>query len=378
MDLTLTEEQELVATTAGELLEARAPAAGARAMQDDPNGFSHELWKEMVELGWTGLPFAEELGGAGATFLDLCLLVEQMGRFQVPSPFVPTVVLCGLPIARFGTREQREAWLGAVARGDRFLSYARAAPGGHWDAPGSEVVATERGESGGFVLDGSASFVPFAHAADGLLVVARREGEGDALTAFLVDVGAGGVTVEAVDAVGHDRPHRVELRGVGVPAEGVLGDVDGGREVVETASAHGTAATCAEMVGGAQAVLDMTVDHAREREQFGRPVGSFQAVQHHCADMAMDVLGSRFAAYEAIWRLSEGLEAGTEVSVAKAWVSEAYRRVCALGHQVHGAIGFTREHDLHLYLRHAVATELSFGDADFHWELVARRLGLTP
>jgi alkylation response protein AidB-like acyl-CoA dehydrogenase len=141
-------------------------------------------------------------------------------------------------------------------------------------------------------------------------------------------------------------------------------------------SAYGAAATCAEMVGAAQRVLDATIAYAAEREQFGRPVGSFQAVQHHCADMAIDVLGSRFIAYEAIWRLSAGREAAEEVSMAKAWVSEAYERVCALGHQVHGAIGFTWEHDLHLYSRHAMATALAFGDDDHHLERLADRLGL--
>jgi alkylation response protein AidB-like acyl-CoA dehydrogenase len=130
------------------------------------------------------------------------------------------------------------------------------------------------------------------------------------------------------------------------------------------------------MVGGAQRVLDMTVQYAKEREQFGTPVGAFQAVQHHCANMGVDVLSSRLIAFEAIWRLSEGLDATEEVSMAKAWVSEAYRRVCALGHQVHGAIGFTREHDLHYFFRHAVATELAFGDGEHHWDVVARHLGL--
>jgi alkylation response protein AidB-like acyl-CoA dehydrogenase len=164
---------------------------------------------------------------------------------------------------------------------------------------------------------------------------------------------------------------------VRVPAADVLGgEPGGGATVVATVAAFGAAATCAEMVGGAQQVLDMTVRYAKDREQFDSPVGSFQAVQHHCADMGVDVLSSRLIAFEAIWRLSEGLDATEEVSMAKAWVSEAYRRVCALGHQVHGAIGFTREHDLHRYLRHAVATELAFGDGDHHWDRVADHLGL--
>ena len=364
MDLTLTEDQELIQSTARELLESRCAAADARAVADDPAGYSVGLWKEMVELGWPGLALPEAHGGLGAGFLEVCLVIEELGRYQVPSPLLPTVVCCGLPIARFGTEEQQAEWLGAIARG-RVMSAAPA----RWDrAGGPEVTAAESGAE--FVLDGEASFVPYAHAAADLLVVAAL---GDGRAAFLVDAQAPGVTAEPLTAVGADRPHRVGFDGVRVSRERVL---PGGDAAVEAIFAYGAAATCAELVGAAQRVLDMTVEYATQREQFGRPIGGFQAVQHHCADMAMDVLTSRFIAYEAIWRLSAGLEATTEVSMAKAWVSEAAERVCARGHQVHGAIGFTREHDLHLYSRHAMAAALRFGDGDHHWERVARGLDL--
>jgi alkylation response protein AidB-like acyl-CoA dehydrogenase len=364
MDLTLTEDQELIQATAGELLESRRAQAGVRAMENDPAGYSAGLWKEMVDLGWLGLALPEAYGGLGAGFLEVCLVIEELGRYQVPSPLLPTVVCCGLPIARFGTEEQQAEWLGAIVRG-RVMS---AVPG-RWDrADGTGVTAAADGA--GFVLDGTASFVPYAHVAEDLLVVAART---DGLGAFLVDVQAPGVTLEPLTAVGADRPHRVGFDRVKVPGERAL---PGGDAVAEAIFAYGAAATCAELVGAAQQVLDMTVGYATQREQFGRPIGGFQAVQHHCADMAMDVLTSRFIAYEAIWRLSAGLDATTEVAMAKAWVSEAAERVCARGHQVHGAIGFTREHDLHLYSRHATAAALSFGDGDHHWERLARHLDL--
>ncbi len=358
MDLTLTEDQELIQATARELLESRHLSANARAMEDDSRGYSVELWKEMVELGWMGLALPESYGGVGAGFLEACLLVEEMGRFVVPSPLLPTVVCCGLPIARFGTEEQRAAWLPAITRG-RVMSYGGVC--------GDELVATESGD--GLVLDGSALFVPYADAAEALLVVVQD-------TVLLVDTATPGITREPLDVIGAARQHRVDFANVTVPGDRVLGGVGGGRAVAEAVTALGTAATCAEMIGGAQHVLDTTVSYATQREQFGRPVGSFQAVQHHCANMAIDVLSSRFIAYEAIWRLSEGLAAAAEVSMAKAWVSEAYQRVCALGHQVHGAIGFTREHDLHFYFRHALTSALTFGDGDFHWERLARHLDL--
>ena len=161
-----------------------------------------------------------------------------------------------------------------------------------------------------------------------------------------------------------------------MPASHLIGGEGDGWKVVEKIAEWGASGKCAEMVGGAQKVLEMSVDYAKQRVQFGRPIGSFQAIQHHCANMVTDVDGSRYIAYEAMWRVSEGLEAAKEVSMAKAWVSDAYRRVCALGHQIHGGIGFTKEHDMQLYFRRAKAAELAFGDGDYHRELVAQQLGI--
>ena len=294
-----------------------------------------------------------------SSFLELCLVIEEMGRCQVPSPLLSTVVCCALPIARFGTEEQKAQWLGAVGRGRVLSPVPRS-----WDRSGGDVVATHSGA--GFVLDGDAPFVPYARSAEDLLVVA-----GD--RALLVEASAPGISIEPLDVIGADRQCRVHFEAVSVPADRVL---PAGPAVLAAIDAYGAAATCAEMVGVAQRVLDMTVAYATERHQFRRPIGAFQAVQHHCADMAIDVLSSRFIAYEAIWRLAAGQDAATEVSMAKAWVSEACGRVCALGHQVHGAIGFTHEHDLHHLSRHAMAAALAFGDADHHWEHIAEHLHL--
>lgn len=357
MDLSLTEDQELIASTAREVLESRAATAGARALEDDPAGYSAALWKEMVELGWTGLPFPEEHGGVGGDFLDVCLLFEQLGYAQVPSPLLASVACCAMPVARFGTSAQKERWLDAIANGQTVT--AAPLP---WDRPGAGPVAVRDGDA--FVLNGTATFVPYAASAENILIVARFD---DEPRAFWVE--ASDVTLQPLGTVGPGRPCHIELNGV--RAEDALG-----RDAADAVSLYGAAATCAEMVGAAQRVLDMTVRYATEREQFGRAIGSFQAVQHHCANMAIDVLGSRFMAYEAIWLLSVNREAAQEVAMAKAWVSEAYERVCALGHQVHGAIGFTEEHDLRLFSEHAMAASLSFGDADLHFDNLANDLHL--
>ncbi|GAA5145283.1 acyl-CoA dehydrogenase family protein [Pseudonocardia eucalypti] len=349
MDLNLTEEQRLIADTARELLTARAGVAGTRALGDDPAGYSAELWKELVELGW-----------CEAEFTEACLIIEQLGAARVPSPY-PAALGCVAPVlAAFGTAEQA-----ALVGEGRVLSYAFTPPGGE--------LATL---SGGLLLRGAAEFVPFGGSASDVLVVAVGPGDGER-TAVLVDATAAGVARTPLAAVGDDRPCHLTFADVAVPAGRVVGGIGKGAAVAGSLALHGAAATCAEMVGGAQRVLDLTVDYAGTRAQFGRPIGSFQAVQHHCANMTIDVLGARYLAYEAIWRVASG-DAGAELTVAaaKAWCSDAYQRVCDLGHQVHGAIGFTEEHDLHLYLRHATATALAFGDGDEQTDRVADAIGL--
>jgi 3-oxocholest-4-en-26-oyl-CoA dehydrogenase beta subunit len=377
VDLTLTEDQELIRRTARDVLGARAATAGVVAVAGEPAGHSAGLWKEMVGLGWTALAVPERYGGVGEGFPEACLLVEEMGAAQVPSPFLVTVACCAPAIERHATAEQKAHWLGRVAEG-RMLTFARAAPAGGWGTEGSTVSAVRSGA--GWTLDGVARFVPFGAAAEDLLVIADVAGAG--LTAFLVDAAAAGLGRERLDVVGPNAEHDLTFTRVAVPAERVLGEVGGGAAVAATAAAFGAAATCAEMVGGAQRVLDASVEYAKQREQFGRPIGSFQAVQHHCADMAIDVLTARFIAYEAVWRLTApGQDAGEvalTVATAKAWVSEAYQRVCALGHQVHGAIGFTGEHHLHRYLTHAMSAALAFGDGDHHTDRVADLIGLPP
>jgi alkylation response protein AidB-like acyl-CoA dehydrogenase len=354
VDLTLTEDQQLIQSTAREFLTGHPVADGV------------QLWKDIVELGWAGLAVPESHGGVGSDFLDVCLVAEELGRAGAATPFAPTVAAAST-IAGFGTTQQKQDWLSAVA-GGRAIGYARAEPGGRWGAEGSDLTATPAAD--GYTVDGRALFVPFAREVDDLLVVVATP---DGPAVALVDGGAPGIAYERLDVVGNEPVYTVTFEAVSVAAQRVLPD---GPTAVDAATAHATVLSCAEMVGGAQAVLELTVEYAGQRRQFGTPIGTFQAVQHHCANMAIDVLGARFATYEAAWRLDTGSAADLAVSTAKAVVSEAYQRVCALGQQVHGAIGFTAEHDLHRYLRHATAAALGYGDADFHLDRLATELGL--
>lgn len=375
MDLRLNEDQELIKSTARDFLKSECPMDLIRSLEEDPKGYPEDLWHKMAQLGLMGVAFPEEYGGTGQGFLELCVLIEEQGRACLPSPFFSTVVLCGLPIARFGSEAQKKEFLGAIVNGKRILAYAQTESCGSWDSSRVELTATPKDK--GYALEGKKLFVPYAQVANDFLVTARTSGAGsDGITLFLVDAKTPGITCKPLQTVGGERQCAVTFHNVFVPEDSALGQKDRGDEILRSIHQWGAAAKCAEMVGGAQRVLEMSVAYAHDRVQFGRPIGTFQAIQHHCANMAVDVDGSRFIAYEAIWRLGEGLEAATEVAMAKAWVSDAYQRVCTLGHQIHGAIGYTKEYDMQLYFRHAKASELAFGDGDYHREKVAQKLGL--
>ncbi len=371
MNLMLTEDQNLIKDTAQKFLQSRIPTASVRAQRDNPQGFSADLWDALAQQGWLGLALPENYAGAGAGFFEACLLVEQMGWAAIPTPFLTTLA-ASLAIYRYGSAEQQATWLPAIATGRRIVSYAR--PGGGLSTP--PMTALLRGNH--YELQGTAWFVPFANVAHAFIVAAATDpAQPDRLTVFVVDGEADlNIHRRPLDSIGWDHPHHVKFSHVAVPCTAILGEAESGGAVVDALEAWGAAASAVEMAGGAQRVLDLTVEYATQRTQFDRPIGSFQAVQHHCANMAIDVLSARFMAYEAAWRLSEGLPAGRETAMAKAWVGDAYLRVVDLGHQVHGAIGFTQDHDLQFYLRHAMAASLNFGDTDLQWERVADSLGL--
>lgn len=372
MDVTLTEQQEEIRAAAARFLSDRCPLAHARAMAADDRGYDPRLWEQMAELGWLGLAVPDEYGGLGEGFLDLCLLIEEQGRHLVPSPFVTTVALGGQALARYATPDKRAEYLPAIADGQRIIGIARIGPDGSWDPKRVGVTATR--EQGGYTVDGAAAFVDYAGAADVFIAIAEMDG---ALTAFLVPATVDGIAAIVLDTNDGVRTHRVVFSQAQVSEDAVLGRVGQGDEIARALASWGAVARCAELVGIGRRVLEMTVAYATEREAFGSPIGTFQAIQHHCADMAVAVLSASSVAREAAWRVSAD-DAGADeaVHVAKAWASDAIAQVCALGHQVHGAIGFTAEHDLHLLTRRARGAELDFGDAGWHRSRLAARFGL--
>ena len=375
MDLGLSEIQQMLKNSAREFLSQECPLTLVREMEEDSRGYTDELWRQIAGLGWTGIAFPEQYGGTGGSFLDLAVLLEEIGRSLTPGPFFSTVVLGGFTVQDAGTEEQKRDILTRICSGQLLMTLALTEASATYEPWGIETTATREGDS--FKLSGQKLFVPDAHAADILLVAARTSQSDDpaeGITLFMVPANSQGLTVNQLSTISSDRQCEISFEDVTVPAQAVLGEVDGGWPIIQRALHRATAGKCVEMLGGADAVLEMTVEYAKQRTQFGRPVGTFQAVQHHCANMATDVEGCRQIAYHAAWRVSEGDSAEREVSMAKAWVSAAYQRVCNLAHQCHGAIGFTKEHDLQLYTRRAKVQELTYGDVNYHKELAMQQI----
>lgn len=373
MDLGLTEPQEMLKKMARDFLTTECPKKLVRDMEEDEKGFSEQLWSSMAELGWQGLPFPEEVGGGGGSFLDLAVLLEEMGRACLPSPFFPTVVLAGLALLDAGTDEQKKNFLPQIAEGKAIISVALTEPAGGYQASNITMSATR--DQGDFVLNGTKLFVQDAHVSDWMLVAARTSGEGEeGITLFLVDSKSPGVSISTMASLAKDKQCEVVFKDVRVPTANVLGEVDKGWKVVAGMLRRAAIAKSVEMVGGAQQVLEMTVDYAKERVQFDKPIGTFQAIQHHCSNMALDVDSTRLLVYQAAWKMDEGMPCDLDASFAKAWASDAYKRVCTLGHQVHGAIGFTLDHDMQLYSRRCKVAESAYGDSDFHREAIASLL----
>ncbi len=376
MDFGFSEEQEMLRQSARSLLERECPSAHVRRMMEDERGYSPELWRKMAGLGWLGLVLPEEHGGAGLKYVDLVVVAEEMGRVLLPSPFIWTLMFAEA-VSRAGSDEQQRRFLPAIARGEIIATAAHLEANGSWDEDGITLSARKSGA--GFVLDGEKLFVNDAHAADFFLVAARTGAKrAGGVTLFAIDAKRPGITVTPLKTMDQTRKlGAVAMRGVKAAAADVVGEVHLGWPVLAAAIDRAKVALAAEMMGGAQKVLETTVEYTKVREQFGRPIGSFQAVQHKCANMMVDVEGAKSAVYYAAWAVSnDAPDARTAAAVAKAAASDAYRRTAADGIQVHGGIGFTWEHDMHLYFKRAKSSEFTFGDANFNREIVAQLIGL--
>lgn len=376
MDFNFNEQQQMLKKTARDFLVSECPKSLVRQMEVDESGYSIDLWRKMAALGWLGLAIPKKYGGEGGSFLDLAVLLEETGKACLPGPFFSTVVLGVATVLEAGDEGQKKDILPKVAQGDMVLTLALAEQVAQYD-PGSISVGAIA-EGNGYVVNGTKLFVPDAHVADYMICVAKTKdsSRGQGISLFLVDGRSQSIICTPLQAIAGDKQYEVAFNQVKVPSNSLLGRLHKGWPYVEKVLQVAAVAKCAEMIGGAKQVLEMTISYAKERVQFERHIGSFQAIQHHCANMVVGLDGARLITYQAAWMLSQGLSCTREVSMAKAWVSDVYRRITALGHQVHAGVGFIVDHDMPLYFRRAKGAEVAFGDAVFHREVVAQELGL--
>ena len=376
MDFAFSEEQEMLRASAREFLAKQCPSSYVRRMMEAEDAWDPAFWARLAEMGWTGLGIPEEYGGVG-TFLDLVVVLEEAGRALLPGPFFSTMGLAVPTLLEAGGEAHKKEVLSAIAAGDARATVALTEPSGRWDADGVTLAASRSGD--GWRLDGVKLFVPDAAIADHTIVAARTRGDGEAgVTLFLVSGRPSGMTVRALKTLDMTRRwYEVRFEGVELPESAVVGAVDQGWAPLRRALDWAAAGLCAEMVGGAQHVLDTSVEYAKTRQQFGKPIGIYQAVSHKLADMLLETESARSATYYAAWAVdADAPDRTLAASMAKAYTSDAYRRAAGNGIQVHGGIGFTWEHDMHLYFKRAKASEVTLGDATYHRELVAQALDL--
>ncbi len=371
MNFAFTEEQEELRKTVRAFLDAKSPELAVREQMDTEDGFDAAVWAQMGEqMGLQGLIVPEAFGGSGYGYVELGIVLEEMGRALLCAPFFSTVVLAGNTLIHSGDEAAKAAHLPGIAAGTTIATLAFTEPSGKWDEAGITMPASGSGTS--WTLTGTKMFVLDGHSANLILVAARTD---KGVSLFSVDGAAAGLTRTSLSTMDQTRK-QAKLEFANTPAT-LIGTEGEGWTVLSTVLDLAAVGLAAEQVGGAQKVLDMAVEYAKVRVQFGRPIGSFQAIKHKCADMLLEVESAKSAAYYGLWCASEmNDELPSVASLAKAYCSEAYFHATAENIQIHGGIGFTWEHPAHLYFKRAKSSELLFGDPTYHRELLAQRIGL--
>ena len=368
MDFRLSPAQQILSTTARSFLRQHCPPELAQRLALDARGFDDALWRRMAELGWPGLLIPSDLGGSDGSLLDVIVLVEEMGRAGLPGPFVASAVVATSLVLAAGSPAHRKRLLPALAAGECIVSLALVEEEGSFASDAVTLACAVPGR-----LSGRKLFVKDAHLADELVVAVRV---GGAPSLVVVPTDRPGIRCLPLDAISGEKLFEVTFDGVEVGPDDLLGGVGDGEALLTPALRAGSLARTAEMVGGAQRVLELVVEHAKTRVQGGRPIGGYQAIQHACADLVRDVDAARALLYAAAWKDSEGRGAEADAALAKAYAGEACLAVARRGHQIFGAISYCEEHPLHLLHKRIQAASLDFGDAQLHLETVARAIGL--
>ena len=374
MDVLPNEEEQMVKNLAREFLEAECPPRLARDMEKDDLGFPPQLWQQMADLGWLGISLPEQYGGQGLPLTYLGLISEELGRAISPVPFHSTMV-AALTIAEAGSEEQKQNLLTRVSRGNLVLSWAFSEENPRLLPETIHCQAVEDGDD--FILSGTKMFVDNFTASEKCLVACRTAPARDdnaGISLLLVDTTARGVSQISLTTLAKDKQSKVTFDQVRVPKENLVGMLNEGWLIAQDMLDRGTALLCAHIVGAARKDAEMGIDYVKNRVAFGRPIASFQSIQHICADMILWVDGGQLLTYEALWKMDQGLPASVEVSQAKAFCNEKCEAVVRSSQVLHGGMGFMMEFDLHLWYRRVTAWTMRLGTSFEHRARIARAL----
>ncbi|MFC1977885.1 acyl-CoA dehydrogenase family protein [Chloroflexota bacterium] len=376
MNLDFSEEQLILRTAARDFLEAECPAKLLREIMEGEELYAPQLWGKVAGLGWLSLIFPEEYGGADGTFFDFVALLEETGRALLPLPLLQTVI-AGLAVLKAGNERLKSTILPDIVSGRIKATMAIAEEGGdyHHDTVTTRAVTSNNG----YIITGSKSFIQYAPIMDKIIVAARTSGDSgeNGITLFVVDGKDSRIDCKQLKSTTGAKYYHVILDGVTVPSDMVLGEVDKGWPIVSQMLLFDAAARCAVALGSATRVLEMTVDIAKTRIQFGRPIGTFQAVQQLCAEILIDVDSIKYLTYQAAGMLAQDIPCAREVAIARVGTDAAYKRLVALAVKTHGGVGFTRDHDVGLHFLNAVDDELPFSHADYYRRTIAREFIIT-
>ena len=372
LDLTFSPEQEMLRETVRGVVATTSPLGVVRELEDDPTGYSPELWKQLAHLDLIGLQLPEEYGGSGMTTLETVVLYEEFGRAIAPSPHFVSSILSGGALARSGSTDQKKAWLPGIVSGEAILTPAWLEPENSSGPKGVQLRAEPDGD--GWTLTGTKRHVAFASSADRLVVLARCGDGAEDIDLFLVDPAADGVTLTQQLTIASDAQYQVELAGVRVTEADRIGAAGTGWGTWSAVMHEGIILVAAQAVGGAQYALDITVQYAKDRQQFDKPLGAFQALAHYLADAATTVDGARVLVHEAAWARSEGRPVAKLAPMAKLYACQTFRDVTAMAQQIFGGIGFTVEFDIQLYFRRAKQLQMSWWEPRVLEELIAAQV----
>lgn len=372
MDFALSKNQTLIRKSAREFFEKECPKEKTRSLMKDSIGYDPGMWRKMVDLGFVGIHIPEDFGGMQGEFMELEILMEEMGRSIVPGPYFETVCLCAMALVQSGTEVQKRKFLPGIAENGNMWTLALDEKG-TWDSFRAIQMEASAKDSG-FILNGTKLFVPYAKAADHMLVAARTSSQEDGVTVFIVDTRSVGIQMEEIPTAAPGIKYEVRFKDVAVSNENCLGAIGGGMAVIDFMIQRGAILKSAEMAGGAQAALEIALKYAKERIQFNKPIGSFQVMQHKLVKMLQEVDGLRNQVREAAWLVNVGCPSAMLSSMAKVKANDVYHRVCFDAVVIHGAIGWTAEMDISLYLLRSKDLENDCGGSDFHRERIAREL----